>query len=57
MAIKDLYDKNRSSDVTMPLKEFVDEHTNLVRILRTGSKKEQMAEADKQEAELKEHIK
>lgn len=36
----------------MPRADAIEEHVNLIRILRTGSKAEQMAEADKQEKEL-----
>ena len=62
MAIKDVYNqvtkdkenKVKDSDVSIPLKEFISEHKNLVKILRSGDKKAQEAEAAKQEAELKE---
>ena len=64
MAIKDLYkeakkEKENEVDdgVTMTLPEFIDEHTNLIKILRSGSKKELLAEADKQEKELKKYAK
>ena len=36
----------------MKKKEFVDEHVKLVKILRKGSKEEQLREANKQKKEL-----
>lgn len=38
----------------MPRKEFVEEHVALLPILRKGSKKQQVKEADEQEQELRE---
>lgn len=39
--------------VVIPKKEFVKEHTNLIRILSKGTKKQRVAEAKKQSKELK----
>jgi len=38
--------------ITIPYPEFIKEHKNLVRILRKGSKKQQLIEANKQLREL-----
>jgi len=62
MAIKDVYNqvekdkKNevKSSNVSIPMDDFIEEHKRLISILRGGDKKAQMAEADAQEKELKE---
>jgi len=43
-------------NVTMTKADFVKEHTELPKILRTGSKEEREAEASKQEKELEEVI-
>lgn len=49
--------KDREDDeIEMSKKELVKEHKNLVKVLRSGDKKAQMAEADKQEKELKEYL-
>ena len=40
--------------ISMPKDDFIEEHINLIRILRSGDKKAQEAEAKKQEKELKE---
>ncbi len=39
--------------VSMPAKEFVEEHERLPRVLRSGSKKKRGKEADKQAKELR----
>lgn len=65
MALKDTYkeveeeSKNKVKDtsVKMELDDFIEEHKTLISLLRNGSKKEQMAEADKQEKELEECMK
>ena len=41
----------------MSLKDFVKEHKTLVKILRTGTKKQRLKEAMKQQKELKQKIK
>ena len=41
--------------VTMSIEEFCDEHRNLIKVLRSGDKKLQEAEAKKQEEELAEY--
>ena len=38
----------------MTPEEFINEHERLIKILRSGTKEEQLAEADKQEKELEE---
>ena len=50
--------KNKVSNTTvsMELDDFIEEHKDLIRILRTGTKEEREAEAAKQEAELTEEI-
>ena len=40
--------------ITMAKDDFIEEHKNLIKILRAGDKKALLAEAKKQEAELKE---
>lgn len=45
--------KSTNSNVKMSKKEFREEHTNLVRILRSGSQAERVREATKQKRELK----
>lgn len=66
MAIKDLYNeaksessnKVKSTDMyEMPLQEFIDEHMELIKTLREGSREELLAEAKDQEDELKECLK
>lgn len=60
MALKTIYNevqKNKIKDkkmVYMSLEDFVAEHKDLIRVLKVGSKKELLAEADKQQAELEE---
>ena len=62
MAIKDVYNqvekdkKNevKSSNVSIPMDDFIEEHKRLISILRGGDKKAQMTEADAQEKELME---
>lgn len=41
-----------SSDITMSREDFISEHKNLIKVLRSGDKKAQEAEAVKQEKEL-----
>lgn len=67
MAIKDLYKqvqadkKNKIKDdneiYSMPRKDAISEHQNLVKVLRSGDKKAQEVEAVKQEKELAEMMK
>ena len=60
--IKDVYkevesdkeNKVENDTITMSKSDFIEEHRNLIAILRSGNKKIQEAEADRQEAELKE---
>lgn len=40
----------------MDKKEAIDEHHRLIKVLRTGSKDEQLKEADRQEEELNNEI-
>lgn len=64
MSIKKIYNQieedkqnqvqDDSMEIKMPIDEFVQEHEDLVEILRTGSREELLAEADKQEQELEE---
>ena len=42
----------KPSGITMSREDFISEHKNLVKILRSGDKKAQEAEAAKQEKEL-----
>ena len=64
MAIKDLYKEvenkkeNEVKDnvVTMSQDDFIEEHKNLIKVLRSGDKKAQEAEAMKQEKELQEEV-
>lgn len=44
-------------DYEMPRKEAVAEHQRLISVLRSGDKKAQLAEAQRQEKELKKIIK
>jgi hypothetical protein len=43
----------KSSKISMSREEFISEHKNLIKVLRSGDKKAQEAEAARQEAELK----
>ena len=43
-------------EITMSREDFIDEHLNLIKVLRSGDKKLLEAEASKQEKELKEKI-
>lgn len=60
--LKDVYKKVeeekknevKSSDITMSREDFISEHKNLIKVLRSGDKKAQEAEALKQEEELME---
>lgn len=64
MAIKDVYDqvekdkenKVKDSSISMSREDFISEHTNLIKVLRSGDKKAQEAEAAKQEKELADEI-
>lgn len=66
MAIKDLYKqveaekknkvKDKDDTYSMSRKDAISEHKNLVKVLRSGDKKAQEAEAVKQEKELAEMI-
>lgn len=64
MAIKDIYKevenekKNEVKDsvIKMDREDFISEHKNLIKILRSGDKKAQEAEAVKQEKELADEI-
>jgi len=47
----------KSDTVTMDLQDFIDEHEELVKILRSGSKEELLKEASDQEKELLEEKK
>jgi hypothetical protein len=42
----------KSSNITMSREDFISEHKNLIKVLRSGDKKAQEAEAAKQEKEL-----
>jgi len=64
MSIKKIYNQieedkqnqvqDDSMEIKMPIDEFVQEHEDLIEILREGSREELLAEADKQEQELEE---
>jgi len=47
--------EDEEDEVEMPKKEFVEEHKNLVEVLKSGSKEEQLKEAKDQASELKEY--
>lgn len=47
--------KNKSSIVSMTKSTFKKEHKTLIRILKTGSKKERVKEAGEQARELKQY--
>lgn len=49
-------DKNTITQ-TMDLQEFIDEHKELIKVLREGSREELLAEAEDQEEELEEVLK
>lgn len=66
MSIKNIYNQvendkknqvNDSNVVTMDLQEYLDEHKELVKTLREGSREELLAEAEKQEEEMEECMK
>jgi len=42
-----------SAVISLPRKKFVKEHTNLIRVLKSGTKKQRLAEAKEQSTELK----
>lgn len=46
----------KSSTVVMELDDFIEEHKNLIKILRSGDKKALEAEASKQEKELRDEV-
>jgi len=46
--------KVKSSNISMSREDFISEHKNLIKVLRSGDKKAQEAEAAKQEKELME---
>lgn len=46
----------KSSNISVSREEFISEHKNLIKVLRSGDKKAQEVEASKQEAELNEEI-
>lgn len=60
--LKDVYKKVeeekknevKSSNISMSREDFISEHKNLIKVLRSGDKKAQEAEAAKQEKELME---
>lgn len=65
MAIKDLYKevetekKNQvkdSSVITMSREDYISEHKNLIKVLRSGDKKALEAEAAKQEKEMEDKV-
>ena len=64
MAIKDVYsqvekdkaNKVKDSSISMSREDFISEHTNLIKVLRSGDKKAQEAEATKQEKELADEV-
>lgn len=59
--IKEVYNKMKEEkanevedrEISMTVEEFIDEHKNLIRVLRSGDKKALESEARKQERELK----
>ena len=60
MKILDIFKKKvKPTKVTIPMekKELVNEHRDLVKILKSGSKKERMSEAKEQGSELKRYLK
>jgi hypothetical protein len=58
MSLNQVYGKGKDkSVVTMDIQEFIDEHKNLIEILREGSREELLAEAEEQENELDECMK
>lgn len=52
--VKEVMDKKDKKMVYMSLKDFVDEHKELIKCLREGSREELLAMADEQEEELEE---
>ena len=56
--ISEVYNETQQNKVkdsktySMPMDEFVNEHTRLIKILREGSREELLAEAESQEEEL-----
>jgi len=50
-------DKEENDDtVEMSLKDFVKEHTSLIKILKSGTKAEQLKEARSQQKELQKYL-
>ena len=47
----------KSKTVSMDLNDYIEEHNNLIEVLREGSREELLAEAEKQEDELEECLK
>ena len=54
---KDKENEPSSGIYSMPLQDFIDEHTKLIKILREGSRDELLSEANDQEKELKKCLK
>lgn len=46
----------KSSSISMSREDFISEHKNLIKVLRSGDKKMQEEEANKQEKELSDEI-
>ena len=46
-----------NDEISMSRDDFIEEHTNLIKVLRSGDKKTLESEAKKQEKELKSKIK
>ena len=51
---KEKENKVDDTKISMDMDDFIDEHKNLIKVLRSGDKKLLEAEARKQEEELKE---
>ena len=47
----------KDKSVSMKLNDLIEEHKNLIKVLKTGTKKEQAKEAKKQAKELKKYKK
>ena len=64
MGLKNIYSKVEEEKknkvipkiVTIPIKDFIEEHKCLIKTLREGSREELLAEAEKQEEELEEYL-
>jgi len=46
----------KNSSISMSREDFISEHKNLIKVLRSGDKKMQEEEANKQEKELSDEI-